>query len=120
MLATTVVTTARAGRLSRIVPEQEVVEFLPGFRQQVRPLRPCVMDEDALVDALASGRLSAVGADVLVAEPEPEKSPLWRYAQQHDNVVITPHIGGFCPDAVDHVVAFTCQRILDHFADDPR
>ena len=81
----------------------------------INTARSELTDEAALVDALESGRLSAVGTDVLVHEPDPEKSPLWRYARDHQNVVITPHIGGFCPDAVDHVVAFTCDRILAHF-----
>ena len=40
-------------------------------------------------------------------------------AADHVLPSITPHIGGFCPDAVDHVVAFTCDRILQHF-DDPQ
>ncbi len=83
----------------------------------INTARSELTDEDALVAALSSGRLSAVGVDVLVGDPDPAQSPLWRHSREHDNVVITPHIGGFCPDAVDHVVAFTCQRILDHFAD---
>lgn len=82
----------------------------------INTARSELTDEEALVAALKTGRLSAVGADVLAHEPEPEKSPLWRHARDHDNVIITPHIGGFCPDAVDHVVAFTCDRILQHFA----
>ena len=39
-----------ARRLARVVPEQEVVEILPGFREEVRPLRARVVDEDTLVD----------------------------------------------------------------------
>ena len=81
----------------------------------INTARSELTDEVALVAALESGRLGAVGVDVLVHEPEPERSPLWQYARNHDNVVITPHIGGFCPDAVDHVVAFTCERILAFF-----
>jgi D-3-phosphoglycerate dehydrogenase len=83
----------------------------------INTARSELTDEVALVDGLESGRLSSVGTDVLIHEPDPEKSPLWRYARDHENVVITPHIGGFCPDAVDHVVAFTCDRILQHFDD---
>jgi D-3-phosphoglycerate dehydrogenase len=74
-----------------------------------------LVDEVALVDALAEGRLAAVGADVLGLEPEIHRNPLWNYARTHDNVIITPHIGGFCPEAVDKVVAFSAKRILDHF-----
>ncbi len=72
-------------------------------------------DEQALVEALQSGRLGAVGVDVLSGEPDIIHNPLWHYAQENDQVVITPHIGGFCPDAVDHVVTFSCNRILEYF-----
>lgn len=71
-------------------------------------------DEEALVHALEEGRLAAVGADVLFGEPEPSASPLWRYAQEHDNVLITPHIGGFSPAAVDVTVGFAARRILEY------
>ena len=72
-------------------------------------------DESALVEVLKSGQLSSVGVDVLSGEPDIEKNPLWKYSQKNDNVIITPHIGGFCPDAVNKVVDFSCSRILDFF-----
>jgi len=72
-------------------------------------------DEKALVEALQSGQLASVGVDVLSDEPNIEKNPLWKYSQNNNNVIITPHIGGFCSDAVDKVVDFSCSRILDYF-----
>jgi D-3-phosphoglycerate dehydrogenase len=74
-----------------------------------------LVDEKALVEELESGRISAVGVDVLSGEPEISANPLWQYAQTHDNVLITPHIGGFCPESVDITVAFSCDRILNYF-----
>jgi phosphoglycerate dehydrogenase-like enzyme len=74
-------------------------------------------DESALVDALKSGNLASVGVDVLCGEPNITKNPLWQYAQNHNNVHITPHIGGFCPDAVKTVVSFSSERIKSHFSD---
>lgn len=79
----------------------------------VNTSRSELTDEFALVDALESGRLSAVGVDVLVGEPDPSASPLWRYSREHDTVVITPHVGGLSPQAVDVVVAFAARRILE-------
>lgn len=72
-------------------------------------------DENVLVAALESGMISALAVDVLTGEPEIKQNPIWQYAQNHDNVIITPHIGGFCPEAVDIVVEFAARRILNFF-----
>jgi len=54
----------------------------------VNVARGRVVVEDALVDALASGRLRGAGLDVFEREPLPEGHPLW--AMEH--VVVTPHV----------------------------
>ena len=74
-----------------------------------------ILEEHDVVAALESGVLAAVGSDVIWNEPNPEDSPLWRYSETHDNVIITPHIGGFSPDAVREVVSFSAERIINHF-----
>jgi phosphoglycerate dehydrogenase-like enzyme len=75
-----------------------------------------LIDEAALVKALKNDTILAVGVDVLEAEPDITKSPLWMYSQDHPNVIITPHVGGFCPEAVNWVVEFSCRRILEYFS----
>jgi len=72
-------------------------------------------DEAALVEALKDGTITAAGVDVLNGEPEITRNPLWQYSRQNSNVIITPHIGGFCPEAVNKVVRFSCERILEYF-----
>lgn len=49
-----------------------------------------LIDEVALADALATGRLAGAGLDVFAVEPLPETSPLW----DMPNVIITPHSTG--------------------------
>jgi phosphoglycerate dehydrogenase-like enzyme len=49
-----------------------------------------VVDEPALVSALATGRLGGAGLDVFATEPLAEDSPLWSMP----NVIITPHTSG--------------------------
>lgn len=74
-----------------------------------------LVDENALVEELESGRIRAVGADVLQGEPEIKENVLWQYGQNHSNVIITPHIAGFCPESVDITVRFAAERILNYF-----
>jgi D-3-phosphoglycerate dehydrogenase len=52
--------------------------------------RETLVDEDALDEALASGRLRGAALDVVRASPQAGRHRLLR----HENVVITPHIGG--------------------------
>jgi phosphoglycerate dehydrogenase-like enzyme len=73
--------------------------------------RGAIVDEKALLGALESGRLGGAGLDVLDGEPETANHPLVRYAQTHDNLLITPHVGGFSPDAVRVVCAHAAGKI---------
>ena len=85
----------------------------------VNTSRGDLVDERALLDALRSGRVAAAGVDVLTGEPHVQDHPLRNYALTHPNVLITPHIGGFSPDAVRVVVRYSADRILQHFASSP-
>jgi phosphoglycerate dehydrogenase-like enzyme len=76
--------------------------------------RGAIADEKALLEALQSGRLSAAGLDVLDGEPDVQDHPLRRYAETHDNLLITPHCGGFSPDAVRVVCRRAAEKIRDH------
>jgi phosphoglycerate dehydrogenase-like enzyme len=52
--------------------------------------RGAVVDEGALVAALADHRIAGAGLDVFDPEPLPSQSKLWGF----ETVVITPHTGG--------------------------
>jgi len=76
--------------------------------------RGAIVDERALVAALEGGRLGAAGLDVVEGEPNIDQHPLVQYARTHANLLITPHIGGFSPDAVRIVCRRAAEKILEH------
>jgi len=49
--------------------------------------RGTVVDEEALLEALESGRVSYACLDVFAVEPLPQESPLWN----HPQVLVSPH-----------------------------
>ncbi len=77
----------------------------------VNTSRGALADETALRDALVAGRIAAAGVDVLEGEPDVSTHPLIEYARTHDNLIVTPHCGGFSPDAVRIVCRRAAEKI---------
>jgi glyoxylate/hydroxypyruvate reductase A len=61
--------------------------LLPAGAVVVNVSRGAVIEEGALIGALASGRLGGACLDVFETEPLPASSPLWTM----ENVIISPH-----------------------------
>ena len=96
----------------------EELRALPAGAVVVNTSRGEVIHQEALLEALRSGHVSAAGVDVLAGEPATADNPLVEYARENDDLIITPHIGGFSPDAVRAVVEFSCARLLPYLASD--
>jgi D-3-phosphoglycerate dehydrogenase len=58
-----------------------------------------LIDESALSDAIASGKVAAAGLDVFVKEPLVDGSSL----RGHDRIVLTPHLGASTMEAQENV-----------------
>ena len=82
----------------------------------VNTSRGDIIDEAALLSALESGKLAGFGADVLHDEWRADmgESPVVRYAQTHDNVVLTPHIAGATDTSIWEARAFTARKIAHY------
>lgn len=98
------------------LPETSETEGLIG-RDELRAMGPeCVLinlsrggivDEEALVAALAEGRLRGAGLDVFREEPLPSDSRLWEL----ENVLITPHTSGVSPRFWDRETELILRNI---------
>jgi phosphoglycerate dehydrogenase-like enzyme len=66
----------------------------------VNVARGRVVDETALVEALAARRIAGAGIDVTVEEPLAPNSPLWGM----EHVLLTPHTAGETRRYEDNVI----------------
>ena len=72
-----------------------------------------IINETALLNGLLSGHIGAAGLDVLTGEPDINNHPLVDYARVNDNLLITPHCGGYSPDSLSLVCARAAEKIKD-------
>lgn len=95
--------------------DRKFLQALPEGAFIVNTARGGIVNEDALLEALNSGHLGGAGLDMLAGEHLPEfkrnlaDHPLVRYARVHDNLVLTPKMGGATLDAW----AMTERRVVD-------
>ncbi|MGO9777399.1 MAG: 2-hydroxyacid dehydrogenase [Terracidiphilus sp.] len=80
----------------------------------VNAARGPVVDTDALVAALHSGRIRAA-LDVTDPEPLPEGHPLWSCP----NLLITPHVGGSSPQFASRAVRTAADELRRYLAGEP-
>lgn len=66
-----------------------------------------IVEEQALMDALDSGRLYGAGLDVAPRDPLPADHPLWTLP----NVVVTPHVAGGSPRRNARAVENFCLNL---------
>jgi D-3-phosphoglycerate dehydrogenase len=68
------------------------------------------IDEDALIDALNSGKVAFAGLDVFDNEPTPRQDLL-----NHPKVSLTPHIGASTNEAQERIGTELANLIIDFF-----
>lgn len=76
----------------------------------INTARGGLVEETALMDALADGRLSGAGLDVLAAEPAPTDHPLFSLP----NVVLSPHVAWLTQETLERsltVAVENCRRL---------
>jgi lactate dehydrogenase-like 2-hydroxyacid dehydrogenase len=80
----------------------------------VNVARGAVVDEDALVAALAAGKLGGAGLDVFVHEPQVPEALFGM-----DNVVLAPHVGSGTHETRRAMSQLVLDNLDAHFAGKP-
>ncbi len=70
--------------------DAEALDCLPPHAVITNIVRGAIIDQAALTERLADGRLAGAGLDVFAPEPLPSDDPLWDLP----NVIVTPHHAG--------------------------
>jgi len=108
---------AQADYISVHVPKSKKTQGLinkKAFEQMkegamlVNCARGGIVDEDALYEAMESGKLAGAALDVFSEEPPPADMPLL----QLDNVIATPHLGASTAEAQTNVAVMVAKQII--------
>ncbi len=87
----------------------ETLAMMPAGARILNPGRGSLIDDDALLGALDSGRIAHATLDVFRAEPLPADHPYWA----HPNVTVTPHIAAETrADSASDIIAENLRRDL--------
>jgi D-3-phosphoglycerate dehydrogenase len=81
----------------------------------INTARETLVDEDALDEALASGRLGGAALDVVRTTDGPGRHRLLR----HENVILTPHLGGATHETLQQGAEMIADEILRFAAGAP-
>jgi phosphoglycerate dehydrogenase-like enzyme len=73
-----------------------------------------VVDEDALIDALRSGKVAGAALDVTAKEPLPPESPLWNL----ENVIISPHTAALSWHENERIVELFAENLRRYLRGD--
>ena len=96
----------------------EKFALLPQGATFINVGRGDLLDQDALMDALKSGRLAGAAIDVTTPEPLPPEHPLW----DCPNLILTPHAAGGLvplPRSRDDNAALFCENLRRYAAGQP-
>ncbi|UVE69070.1 2-hydroxyacid dehydrogenase [Burkholderia pyrrocinia] len=102
------------GAGTRHMIDRAVLDALGPGGFVVNVSRGSVVDTAALADALREGRIAGAGLDVYEGEPQPPRA-----LTDLDSVVLTPHMGGWSPEALDRSVQQFLDNAARHFSGQP-
>nr|WP_093673191.1 phosphoglycerate dehydrogenase [Tenacibaculum sp. MAR_2009_124] len=92
------------------IGKEEIAQMKDGAHL-VNLSRGFVVDIDALVDALKSGKIAGAAIDVYPEEPR-KNGGFYTKLKGLDNVILTPHVGGSTEEAQRDIADFVPSKIM--------
>jgi D-3-phosphoglycerate dehydrogenase len=105
-----------SGETTHLIGRDELADLKPGAIV-LNTSRGAVLDESALLDSLGDGRIGGAALDVIHDEYSTTsdlRDRLLRYAASHENLLITPHLGGATHDSLEKVEVFMAEKLARH------
>ncbi|HWQ54884.1 MAG TPA: phosphoglycerate dehydrogenase [Bryobacteraceae bacterium] len=93
----------------RLLSREAFAQMKTGVRI-VNCARGELVDDEALEEALASGKVAGAALDVYTKEPPPAGYPIF----QHESVIATPHIGGSTEEAQEIVGVRIAEQVVEY------
>ena len=98
----------KTAETENLIGATEIAKMKPGVRL-INCARGGIIDEAALDEALASGRIAGAALDVFAEEPLAADSPL----RGRENCVLTPHLGASTSEAQVNVAIEIAECVRD-------
>ncbi|MSQ24768.1 MAG: phosphoglycerate dehydrogenase [Dehalococcoidia bacterium] len=90
-----------------LLTAEDLAKAKPGLRI-INAARGGLIDEQALFDAVQSGKIAGAAVDVFTVEPAKD-NPLFK----SDKIIVTPHLGASTAEAQTQVAIEVVEQVLD-------
>ncbi len=105
---------APGGPGTRHAVNREILDALGPEGFLVNVARGSLVDSRAMIDALRERRIAGAGLDVIEGEPQIPDG-----LRELENLVISPHIGGYSPNSLRAMIGMVRDNLDAHFAGRP-